>query len=225
MLEEAPAWGLDERLRTEMAEAAVKAAAAAGYESAGTVEFIVDKDENFYFIEMNTRIQVEHPVTEAVSGINIIREQLRIASGMSLSFGQEDVEILGHAIECRITAEKIFDDFAPCPGTVSFLHLPAGEGVRVDSALYSGCEISPYYDSMVAKVIVRGDSRLAAIRKMRRALGETIIEGVETTLPIQYLLMYDSDFIRGKYDTGFMDLHLGKLLSLYEEAGGRDESV
>lgn len=225
MLEEAPAWGLDERLRTEMAEAAVKAAAAAGYESAGTVEFIVDKDENFYFIEMNTRIQVEHPVTEAVSGINIIREQLRIASGMSLSFGQEDVEILGHAIECRITAEKIFDDFAPCPGTVSFLHLPAGEGVRVDSALYSGCEISPYYDSMVAKVIVRGDSRLAAIRKMRRALGETVIEGVETTLPIQYLLMYDSDFIRGKYDTGFMDLHLGKLLSLYEEAGGRDESV
>lgn len=225
MLEEAPAWGLDERLRNEMGKAAVKAVEAAGYESAGTVEFIVDKDENFYFIEMNTRIQVEHPVTEAVSGINIIREQLRIASGMRLSFEQEDVEILGHAIECRITAEKIFDDFAPCPGTVSFLHLPAGEGVRVDSALYNGCEISPYYDSMVAKVIVRGDSRLAAIRKMRRALGETVIEGVETTLPIQYLLMYDSDFIRGKYDTGFMDLHLDKLLSLYEEAGGRDESV
>ena len=217
MLEEAPAWGLDERLRNEMGKAAVKAVEAAGYESAGTVEFIVDKDENFYFIEMNTRIQVEHPVTEAVSGINIIREQLRIASGMRLSFEQEDVEILGHAIECRITAEKIFDDFAPCPGTVSFLHLPAGEGVRVDSALYN--------DSMVAKVIVRGDSRLAAIRKMRRALGETVIEGVETTLPIQYLLMYDSDFIRGKYDTGFMDLHLDKLLSVYEEAGGRDESV
>ena len=209
ILEEAPAWQLGDELRKAMGRAAVKAA----------------KDDNFYFIEMNTRIQVEHPVTEMVTGINLVREQLRIASGLPLFIRQEDVKTDGHAIECRITAEKIYDGFAPCPGKISFLHLPAGHGVRVDSALYTGCEISPYYDSMVAKVIVKGDTRLEAIRKMRRALGEMIIEGVDTILPIQYLLMYNSDFMRGRYDTGFVSRHMEELLSIYEKAGGKDESV
>lgn len=225
LLEEAPAFALGEELRKKMGRAAVRAAEAAGYRSAGTVEFIVDKDGNFYFIEMNTRIQVEHPVTELVTGVNIVKEQLRIASGLPLALRQEDIKLSGHAIECRITAEKIYEDFAPCPGKITFIHLPAGAGVRVDSALYTGCEISPYYDSMVAKVIAHGDNRLEAVRRMRRALGEMVIEGVETILPVQYLLMYNGDFLRGGYDTGFMESHLEELLALYEKAGGRNESV
>lgn len=225
LVEEAPAWGLSNELRKKMGEAAVKAAKAAGYENAGTIEFVVDKEENFYFIEMNTRIQVEHPVTEMVSGINIVREQLRIAAGLPLGFSQEDVKLSGHAIECRITAEKVFDQFAPCPGTVEFIHFPAGAGIRVDSALYNGCQISPFYDSMVAKVIARGDTRLEAVRRMRRALEETVITGVETTLPIQHLLMYNGDFLRGGYDTSFIENHLTELLKIYEAAGGKNESV
>ncbi len=225
LLEEAPAWGLSEKLRGAMGEAAVKAAKACGYENAGTVEFIVDKDDNFYFIEMNTRIQVEHPVTEAVTGMNIVREQLRIAAGMPLSRTQEEVQICGHAIECRITAEKVFENFAPCPGRIDFIHFPAGAGIRVDSALYNGCEISPYYDSMVAKIIAKGSSRLEAVRRMRRALEETVINGVQTTLPVQHLLMYQQDFLRGGYDTGFIEAHLPELLAIYEAAGGKDESI
>lgn len=225
LLEEAPAWGLSEKLRGAMGEAAVKAAKACGYENAGTVEFIVDKDDNFYFIEMNTRIQMEHPVTEAVTGMNIVREQLRIAAGMPLSRTQEEVQICGHAIECRITAEKVFENFAPCPGRIDFIHFPAGAGIRVDSALYNGCEISPYYDSMVAKIIAKGSSRLEAVRRMRRALEETVINGVQTTLPVQHLLMYQQDFLRGGYDTGFIEAHLPELLAIYEAAGGKDESI
>lgn len=225
LLEEAPAWGLSEKLRGAMGEAAVKAAKACGYENAGTVEFIVDKDDNFYFIEMNTRIQVEHPVTEAVTGMNIVREQLRIAAGMPLSRTQEEVRTCGHAIECRITAEKVFENFAPCPGRIDFIHFPAGAGIRVDSALYNGCEISPYYDSMVAKIIAKGSSRLEAVRRMRRALEETVINGVQTTLPVQHLLMYQQDFLRGGYDTGFIEAHLPELLAIYEAAGGKDESI
>lgn len=184
LAEEAPAWGLAEDLRQRMGQAAVKAAAACGYENAGTVEFVVDEDGRFYFIEMNTRIQVEHPVTEAITGVNIVREQLRIASGLPLGFSQEDVSLKGHAIECRITAEDVFHGFAPCPGTVEFIHFPAGAGIRVDSALYNGCAISPYYDSMVAKVIASGNTRLEAVRRMRRALEEMVITGVRTTLPV-----------------------------------------
>lgn len=225
LVEEAPAWGLPESLRKQMGEAAVKAAAACGYENAGTVEFVVDQNDNFYFIEMNTRIQVEHPVTEMVTGVNIVREQLRIASGLPLGFTQNDISLSGHAIECRITAEDVFAGFAPCPGTVKFIHFPAGAGIRVDSALYNGCAISPYYDSMVAKVIARGNTRLEAVRRMRRALEEMVITGVKTTLPVQHLLMYDQDFLRGGYDTGFMEAHLPEILKLYEEAGGRDESI
>ena len=225
LLEEAPAWGLSEKLRSAMGEAAVKAAKACGYENAGTVEFIVDKDDNFYFIEMNTRIQVEHPVTEEVTGMNIVREQLRIAAGMSLSQTQEEVRTCGHAIECRITAEKVFEDFAPCPGRIEFVHFPAGAGIRVDSSLYNGCEISPYYDSMVAKIIATGSTRLEAVRRMRRALEETVINGVQTTLPVQHLLMYQQDFLRGSYDTGFIEAHLPELLAIYKAAGGKDESI
>lgn len=225
LLEEAPAWGLSEQLRCQMGEAAVKAAKICGYENAGTVEFIVDKDEHFYFIEMNTRIQVEHPVTEMVTGVNIVKEQLRIASGLPLSFEQKDIAMSGHAIECRITAEKVFENFAPCPGKIEFIHFPAGAGIRVDSALYNGCEISPYYDSMVAKIIAKGESRLEAVRRMRRALEETVINGVQTTLPVQHLLMYQQDFLRGGYDTGYIEAHLKELLSIYEAAGGRNESI
>lgn len=225
LLEEAPAWGLSDKLRRAMGEAAVKAAKACGYENAGTVEFIVDQDENFYFIEMNTRIQVEHPVTEAVTGINIVKEQLRIAAGMPLSVTQEEVCVSGHAIECRITAEKVFENFAPCPGRIEFIHFPAGAGIRVDSALYNGCEISPYYDSMVAKIIAKGSTRLEAVRRMRRALEETVINGVQTTLPVQHLLMYQQDFLRGGYNTGFVEAHLPELLAIYEAAGGKDESI
>lgn len=225
MIEEAPAWGLSESVRQNMGRDAVRAAKAVGYENAGTIEFVVDKDENYYFIEMNTRIQVEHPVTEMVTGINIVKEQLRIASGLVLSVKQEDVKLNGHAIECRITAEKVFDNFAPCPGKVEFIHFPAGAGVRVDSALYNGCEISPFYDSMVAKVIVKGDNRLEAVRKMRRALEETIIMGVDTTLPVQHLLMYNQAFLRGGYNTGFIEENLSKVLKIYETAGGKNESI
>ena len=225
LVEEAPAFGLPDEVRQKMGEAAVKAAEAAGYENAGTIEFVVDKDNNFYFIEMNTRIQVEHPVTEMVTGVNIVKEQLRIASGLPLQLKQEDVKLEGHAIECRITAERVFKNFAPCPGKVDFIHLPAGAGIRVDSALYNGCEISPFYDSMVAKVIAKGENRLEAVRKMRRALEETVINGVETTLPVQHLLMYNQAFLRGGYDTGFIEENLQDILDIYEAAGGKNESV
>lgn len=225
LVEEAPAWGLSRDLRRRMGEAAVRAAKAAGYENAGTIEFVVDKDENFYFIEMNTRIQVEHPVTEMITGINIVREQLRIASGLPLGLTQDEIRFEGHAIECRITAEKVFDHFAPCPGRVEFIHFPAGAGIRVDSALYNGCEISPFYDSMVAKIIAKGNTRLEAVRRMRRALEEAVITGVETTLPVQHLLMYNQDFLRGSYDTGFIESHLPEILDIYEAAGGKNESV
>ena len=157
--------------------------------------------------------------------MNIVKEQLRIASGLPLQLKQEDVKLEGHAIECRITAERVFKNFAPCPGKVDFIHLPAGAGIRVDSALYNGCEISPFYDSMVAKVIAKGENRLEAVRKMRRALEETVINGVETTLPVQHLLMYNQAFLRGGYDTGFIEENLQDILDIYEAAGGKNESV
>lgn len=224
MIEEAPDWCLGEELRAQMGADAVKAARAAGYRNAGTVEFIVDGDR-YYFIEMNTRLQVEHPVTEMITGVNLVREQLRIASGLPLEISQRDVRTRGHAIECRINAEDIFQSFAPSPGHVGFLHFPAGNHVRVESALYSGCDISPFYDSMAAKIIVYGDTRLEAIRRMRRALGETIIKGVRTTLPIQHLIMYHQEFLRGHYNTGFIENNLEELISIYETAGGRNESI
>ena len=222
LIEEAPAPRLFEGTVSAMREAAVRAAKACGYSGAGTCEFVVDKDENFYFIEMNTRIQVEHPVTEAITGIDIVKEQIKIASGEKLSFTQDDVEFKGHAIECRITAEDFLNGFSPCPGRIEFIHFPGGPSVRVDSAIYGGCEISPYYDSMIGKIIVHGENRMDAVRKMRRALSETVINGVKTTLPLSHMLMYDPVFLRGGFDTGYLERKLPELIGIYRKAGGEN---
>ena len=188
MIEETPACVLDEKTRKQMGEAAVQAARAAGYFSAGTVEFLLDSDGKFYFMEMNTRIQVEHPVTEMVTGVDLIRQMIRISAGERLPFTQKDISFHGHAIECRITAEDPEHGFRPCMGTVQNLHMPGGNGVRVDSDLYLGYKLSPFYDSMLAKIIVCGDTRQEAIRKLRSALGETVIEGITTNLEFLYEL-------------------------------------
>ena len=218
MLEEAPAFAFDQGLRDRMCEAAVKAAKACNYEGAGTVEFVLDSENNFYFIEMNTRIQVEHPVTEMVTGVNIVAQQIRIASGLPLDIDQSDVKIKGHAIECRICAENPVRDFAASPGHVNMVHFPGGNGVRVESALYSGCDISPYYDSMADKIIVYGDTRVEAVRRMRRALEETIIEGIDTTLLLQYLILFNRVFLRGNYNTSFIEKEQESLLELLRTA-------
>ena len=212
MIEESPSRALTPELREKMGQAAVLAAKAAGYHSAGTIEFVLDKDGNFYFIEMNTRIQVEHPVTEMVTGIDLIKEQIRIAAGQELPFTQEEIHLTGHAIECRINAETPREDFRPCPGRIEGLFLPGGMGVRVDSAVYQGYAIPPYYDSMVAKVIVHGDTRLEAIRRMRRALEEFIVEGVDTNTELQYLILHHEEFVRGQFTTSFVERHLSELM-------------
>ena len=212
LMEEAPSKALTPSLREAMGQAAVEAARAAGYQSAGPGEFVLDGQGHFYFIEMNTRIQVEHPVTEMVTGLDLIREQIRIAAGQPLSVKQEEVRLHGHAIECRINAEDPAADFRPGAGTVSFLHLPGGCGVRVDSALYTGCTLSPFYDSMIAKVIVHAPTRLEAIRRMRRALEELVVEGVATNAELAHLILYHPDYIKGAYDTGFIGQHLDELL-------------
>ena len=211
LMEEAPAPGLSPALRRAMGEAAVRAAEAVGYEGAGTVEFLVD-GENFYFMEMNTRIQVEHGVTELVTGVDLVRQQLRIASGLSLDMGQEDVTIRGCAMECRVNAEDPHGDFRPCPGKVEFLHFPGGAGVRVDSCLYNGCTMSPYYDSLAAKVLAHGATRLEAIRRMRRCLEEFTLEGFPTNAELSYEILFHPVFVRGRCTTGFLDAHLAELL-------------
>ena len=180
MIEESPSMAVSEELRKEMGIAAVKAAKAAHYVNAGTIEFLLEKTGKFYFMEMNTRIQVEHPVTEWVTGLDLVKEQLRIASGEALPFSQEDIHIQGHAIECRINAENPWKNFRPSPGTITDLHLPGGQGIRVDTGIYNGYQIPPYYDSMLAKLIVHGNNREEAIAKMKSALGEMIIQGVDT---------------------------------------------
>jgi acetyl-CoA carboxylase biotin carboxylase subunit len=208
-----------------MGEAAVKAAKAGGYESAGTVEFVLGKDNEFYFIEMNTRIQVEHPVTEMITGIDIVREQIRIAAGLTLETKQSDINFSGHAIECRINAEDPDNGFRPSPGRIDFLHLPGGHGVRVDTALYNNCEISPYYDSLAAKIITVGKTRLEAIRIMRRALEELMIGGITTNESLSYLILHDPEFMKGEYDTGFMDRKLDTFVTwnrLYDEILDRE---
>lgn len=208
LIEETPSKVLTPELRKKMGEAAVNAARAGKYFSAGTIEFVLDKDNNFYFIEMNTRVQVEHPITEMVTGIDIIREQIRIAAGMTLDYKQDEVKLSGHAIECRINAEDTMHDFKPSPGKVTFLHFPGGRGVRVDSALYNGYEIPPYYDSLSAKIITFAKTRLEAIRIMRKALEELVIEGVTTNEILLHLILYDPEFMWGKYNTGFIDQKL-----------------
>ena len=205
LIEESPSRALTPQLREEMGQAAVRAARAAHYESAGTIEFVLDEDGRFYFIEMNTRIQVEHPITEWVTGIDLIKEQIRIASGLPLSYRQEDVKITGHAIEVRVNAERPEEGFLPCPGTVTGLHLPGGKGVRIDSAIYSGYTIPPYYDSMVAKLIVWAKNRQEAIRKMQSALGEVIIEGIDTNVDYQYGIVNHPDYIEGNIDIEFIE--------------------
>ena len=205
MIEESPSIALTPELREKMGEAAVKAAKAAHYTNAGTIEFLLEKNNNFYFMEMNTRIQVEHPVTEWVTGIDLIKEQIRIADGKHLSYKQEDVHITGHAIECRINAENPAKNFRPSPGTITDMYLPGGKGVRIDSAIYSGYTVPPYYDSMLAKLIVHAKNRNEAIRKMRSALGEVIIEGIDTNVDYQYEILNHPDFISGNIDIEFIE--------------------
>ena len=205
LIEESPSVALSDELRKKMGDAAVKAAKAAGYENAGTIEFLLEKSGNFYFMEMNTRIQVEHGVTEMVTGTDLIIEQIRVAMGEPLSFTQEEVTPRGHAIECRINAEIPEKNFMPSPGVVKHLHLPSGNGVRVDTGLYTGYRIPSEYDSMIAKVIVHAPDRDAAIQKMRSALDEMVILGVETNLDFQYRIMKNPEFCEGNADTGFIE--------------------
>jgi acetyl-CoA carboxylase biotin carboxylase subunit len=203
ILEEAPSAALDVKARARLGELSARAAAKLGYWNAGTLEFLYSNGE-FYFIEMNTRLQVEHPVTEAISGVDIVREQIRIAAGERLSFGQGDIRFQGHAIECRINAEDP-TTFAPSPGRVTRYHPPGGRGVRVDSALYAGYMIPPYYDSLVAKLIVHGDDRPDCLMRLRRALQEFVIEGVKTTIPLHLRLLEAPDFIAGHYDNQWLE--------------------
>lgn len=205
MIEESPSAALSEELRREMGAAAVKAAKAAHYTNAGTIEFLLEKSGKFYFMEMNTRIQVEHPVTEWVTGIDLIKAQIRIASGEKLLFKQEDIRLSGHSIECRINAENPEKGFRPSPGTVKDMHLPGGKGIRIDSAIYSGYTIPPYYDSMVAKLSVWAKNRGEAIRKMRSALGEVIIEGIDTNVDYQYGILNHPDYTAGNVDIEFIE--------------------
>ena len=205
LIEESPSPVLDQTTREKMGDAAVKAAAAAKYSNAGTIEFLLSESGEFYFMEMNTRIQVEHPVTEEITGIDLIKEQLKIASGEPLSFTQKDVGFSGHAIECRVNAENTQTDFTPSPGKVDVYCPPGGMGVRVDSHVYSGFTISPYYDSMIAKLIVHAPTREEAIAKCDRALDEFIIEGVHTSIPFAKFLLGSKEFVEGKYDTGYIE--------------------
>jgi acetyl-CoA carboxylase biotin carboxylase subunit len=204
LIEEAPCSVLTPQLRAAMGDAAVRAAKAVDYNSAGTVEFLLDSDGNFYFMEMNTRIQVEHPVTEMVTGIDIVREQIRSAAGLKLRYKQSDVKIKGHAIECRINAEDPFK-FTPCPGKITSYHTPGGLGVRVDSFVYDQYTVLPHYDSLISKLIVHADTREDAIRRMLRALDEYIIEGIKTTIPFHKRILSNKDFIEGNLDTGFLE--------------------
>lgn len=205
VLEESPSVIVTPDMRKRIGEAAVRAAKACGYTNAGTVEFLVDRDGNFYFMEMNARIQVEHPVTEMVTGIDLIKEQIKIADGQVLGFSQEDVHLDGHAIECRVNAEDPAKGFRPCPGKIKSLHMPGGFNVRIDTAVYQGYEIPPYYDSMIAKVIVKGANRTEAIQKMKVALGEFLIEGITTNVDFHLNLLRDSDFEKGDFDIGFLN--------------------
>jgi acetyl-CoA carboxylase, biotin carboxylase subunit len=204
LLEESPSPAVGERLRRRMGRTAVEAAAAVQYVSAGTVEFLLDRDGNYYFMEMNTRIQVEHGVTELVSGRDLVKEQIRIAAGEPLSFSQKEIQLAGHAIECRINAEDP-DTFIPSPGTIRTFYVPGGPGVRVDTFAHEGCEISPFYDSLVAKLMVYGRDRDEAIARMRRCVDVMVVEGIKTSLPLFRKIAGDEDFVAGRTDTSFME--------------------
>ena len=206
VIEETPSPFITEKTRAQVTQAAVRAAEQLNYESAGTIEFLVDADQNYYFMEMNTRIQVEHPITEMVTGVDIVAQQLRIASGLPLAYEQKDITFTGHALECRINAEMPEKNFMPSSGTFEFAHFPAGGlGIRVDSGIYAGYKLPPYYDSMVAKLITHGDNRPQAINRMLRAVSEMTIKGVSTNQQFQYDLLFDEAFVKGNYTNDYLE--------------------
>lgn len=211
LIEESPSPAISERLRKKIGEYAIRATKAMNYNNIGTIEFVLDQDDNVYFIEVNTRVQVEHPVTEMVTGIDIISEQIKLAAGMELPYKQHDLKLSGHALECRINAEDPVS-FVPSPGRVSFFYQPGGTGVRVDTALYAGWTVPQFYDSLVAKIIVHGETREEAIRKMLRALDECMIEGIKTTIQFHKRVLRDESFLKGEFDTGFCE-HMGENVS------------
>jgi acetyl-CoA carboxylase biotin carboxylase subunit len=210
LIEEAPSPVLTPELREKMGEAAVKAAKGIDYVGAGTVEFLVDSDESFYFIEMNTRIQVEHPVTEVTTGLDLVKEQIHVAAGEPLTFPSEIPQVRGHAIEFRVNAEDAFLNFAPCPGTITTFHPPGGPGVRLDTHLYSGYQVPPQYDSLLAKLIVSGKDRDETIVRARHALESFVIEGIKTTIPFLHEITQNDEFVAGGVDTGFVDRFLAE---------------
>ena len=210
LIEESPSPSISPALRKKLGEAAVKAAKAVKYVSAGTIEFLLGPKEQFYFMEMNTRVQVEHPVTEMVTGVDIIKEQIRIAAGLKLQYTQKQITPRGHAIECRINAEDPYRNFAPCPGKIDFYSAPGGYGVRVDSHAYCGYSIPPYYDSMIAKLIVFGKTRNGCLMRLHRAIDEFVIEGVKTTLPLHNEIISSPDFIDGNYNIHWLEKFLQK---------------
>ena len=216
MVEEGPSPVVDSKLRKKMGDAAVKLAKAVGYVNAGTIEFLVDKNLNFYFIEMNTRIQVEHPVTEFITGIDLVKEQIKIALGKKLPFTQRDIKLTGHAIECRINAEDVKANFRPAPGKITQLIMPGGIGVRIDTHIYPGYEVPPFYDSMIAKLIVHAPTRKEAIRKMIVALEQFMVDGITTNIEFHYSLLHTQEFVSGNVDTGFVGRFLERIKNLNE---------
>ena len=209
VIEEAPSYILSAELREKMGDVAVRAAKAVNYVNAGTIEFLVDKNNDFYFMEMNTRIQVEHPITEMITNVDIVKEQLKIASGEEMKLNQDMIKIDGHAIECRINAENPSRNFAPCPGKIKFLNLPGGNGIRVDTAVYPGYTIPPLYDSMIAKLIVHGKTREEAIRKMISALEEVVIDGIDSNVDFHISILNNNRFREGSFDTSFISEEFG----------------
>jgi len=208
VIEESPSKIIDDQLREEMGSIAVQAAQTIGYTNAGTIEFLLDKNKKFYFIEMNTRIQVEHPVTEMITGIDLIKEQILIANGINREYSQEKIKFSGHAIECRVNAEDPSNNFVPSPGKVTIVNLPGGNGIRIDSFIYNGYLISPIYDSMITKIIVHGDNRQEAINKMKGALGEMTLEGIKLNTSFLFEIMEDKNFVNSNYDTSFIEKFL-----------------
>ena len=204
MLEETPSGVITDKLRQKMGKITVSALKERGSSNVGTIEYLLDKNKDFYFMEMNTRVQVEHPITETITGVDIIKEQLRIASGEKLQYKQDDIKFTGHSLEARINAENPYKNFMPCPGEIKELHIPGGNGVRIDTAIYPGYKIPPTYDSMIAKIIVHGKDRNESIAKMKSALGEFVIDGISTNIDFLYKILEDEDFISNNYDTSFI---------------------
>lgn len=204
MLEETPSGVITDKLRQKMGKITVSALKEIGYSNVGTIEYLLDKNKDFYFMEMNTRVQVEHPITETITGVDIIKEQLRIASGEKLQYKQDDIKFTGHSLEARINAENPYKNFMPCPGEIKELHIPGGNGVRIDTAIYPGYKIPPTYDSMIAKIIVHGKDKNESIAKMKSALGEFVIDGISTNIDFLYKILEDEDFISNNYDTSFI---------------------